>query len=198
MLTRLAFVRQASCLPCQRSCAMATTSAKGPIPTSWGGAVRKRRTREHVIADLSVNHVEWLVLRCGWTAERKRHDYGIDLNIDTYNAAGEVENGRISVQLKATDALKRSADGTVIPVRLEWRDLLFWLNEMMPVILVLYDAQEDNAYWLYLQEYFRQQQWTRRAGASTTVTVYVPMDNVLDDSALRRLGQFRDECLARK
>jgi hypothetical protein len=32
--------------------------------------MRKRRTREHVIADLSVNHVERLVLRCGWTVER--------------------------------------------------------------------------------------------------------------------------------
>ena len=32
----------------------------------------KRRTREHVIADLSVNHVERLVLRSGWTVERKR------------------------------------------------------------------------------------------------------------------------------
>ncbi len=29
---------------------------------------RKRRTREHVIADLSVNHVERFILQCGWTA----------------------------------------------------------------------------------------------------------------------------------
>src|SRR5437660_1542756 len=39
--------------------------------------MRKRRTREHVIADLSINHVERCVLRCGWTAERTRYDYGI-------------------------------------------------------------------------------------------------------------------------
>lgn len=87
--------------------------------------MRKRRTREHVIADLSVNHVERLVLRCGWTVERKRYDYGIDLIMDTYNANGEVENNRILLQLKATDSLRRSADGTVLPVRLEWRDLLY-------------------------------------------------------------------------
>jgi hypothetical protein len=46
--------------------------------------MRKRRTREHVIADLSINHVERLVLRCGWTAERTRYDYGIDLYMQTY------------------------------------------------------------------------------------------------------------------
>jgi hypothetical protein len=40
---------------------------------------RKRRTREHVIADLSVNHVERQALLCGFSVERIRVDYGIDL-----------------------------------------------------------------------------------------------------------------------
>src|SRR3954451_23753318 len=119
--------------------------------------MRKRRTREHVIADLSAHHVEGVVLRCGWTVERKRHDYGIDLYMETYNADGEVENGWVWFQLKATDTVKRSADGMVILLRLEWRDLLFLLNEFLPVVLVLYDAQEDKAYWLDVQEYFRSE-----------------------------------------
>jgi hypothetical protein len=81
--------------------------------------MRKRRTREHVIADLSVNHLERLVLRCGWTVERTRYDYGIDLNMATYSADGEVENDFVSFQLKATDSLKRLSDGTAIAVRLD-------------------------------------------------------------------------------
>src|SRR5436305_11467540 len=105
--------------------------------------MRKRRTREHIIADLSVNHVERLVLRCGWTVERTRYDYGIDLDMHTYNPAGEVENGKVLFQLKATDSPKRSAGGTAISVRLDWRDLLFWANEAAPVILIIYDANED-------------------------------------------------------
>src|SRR5262245_34338564 len=64
--------------------------------------MRKRRTREHVIADRSVHHVEGFVLRCGWTVERTRHDYGIDLFRETYHVDGEVENGWVSFQLKAT------------------------------------------------------------------------------------------------
>jgi hypothetical protein len=43
--------------------------------------MRKRRTREHVIADLSINHVERFIRRCGWTAERTRHDYGLNLDM---------------------------------------------------------------------------------------------------------------------
>jgi hypothetical protein len=155
--------------------------------------MRKRRTREHVIADLSVNHVERWILRCGWTAERTRHDYGIDLFVETYNSEGEVQNGRIVFQLKATDSLKRSADGTVILVRLEWRDLLFWLNEPLPVILILYNAREDRAHWLYVQDYFRTRQWTERAGRATTVTVHIPAGNVLDEAAVRLFAHFRDE-----
>ncbi len=153
---------------------------------------RKRRTREHVIADLSVNHVERFILRCGWTCERKQYDYGLDLYMETYNSYGEVENGRIAFQLKATDSLKLLADSTAIPIRLEWRDLLFWLNERQPVILIVYDAQQDRAYWLYVQEYFRRQRWAKRVGATTTV--HIPAGNVLDEAAVRLFARFRDEC----
>ena len=59
---------------------------------------RKRRTREHVIADLSANYVERYVLRCGFTVERTVHDYGIDLILSTYSASGEIENGQVYIQ----------------------------------------------------------------------------------------------------
>lgn len=156
--------------------------------------MRKRRTRAHVIADLSVNHVERFILRCGWTAERTWYDYGLDLDMHTYNSRGEVENGSVLLQLKATDVLKRSAEGTVIPVRLEWRDVLFWANELDPVILVRYDAREDKAYWLYVQEYFRQVQWpVVRSGKASTVTVHIPAGSVLDEAAIQRFARFRNE-----
>ena len=155
--------------------------------------MRKRRTREHVIADLSVNHVEHFILRCGWTVERKQYDYGLDLSMDTYNERGEVENGRAAFQLKATDAPKRSSDGKFVSVRLEWRDLLFWLKEEEPVILILYDAQENKAYWLYVQEYFREIKWTELARTATTVMVHIPSSNILDEASIRQFARYRDE-----
>jgi hypothetical protein len=160
--------------------------------------MRKRRTREHVIADLSVNHVERLVLRCGWTIERTRYDYGIDMNMVSYNANGEPENGSVSFQVKATDTLKRLADGTAIRLRLEWRDLLFWLNEQEPVILIVYDAKQDKAYWLHVQDYFRRKRWARRAGRANTVTVHVPAGNILDEATVRLFVRFRSQRLSRK
>ena len=38
-----------------------------------GAGERKRRTREHVLADLSANHVEKQALLCGFAVERLRH-----------------------------------------------------------------------------------------------------------------------------
>jgi Domain of unknown function (DUF4365) len=101
------------------------------------GLVKKRRPRQHIIADLSVNYVERYVLLCGYSAERVEHDYGIDLVIFTYDANGEIENGQIYVQLKATDKLSRLADDSVIAFPLQRSDLQLWLREPMPWILIV-------------------------------------------------------------
>src|SRR5215831_8519944 len=113
------------------------------MPRERPRAVRKRRTREHVIADLGVHHVEGSILRCGFTAERVVHDYGVDLSMTTYDAKGEVESEFVLFQLKATDHLKRTADGTAVVFRAEQADLDFWLKQTFPVILVVYDAPGD-------------------------------------------------------
>jgi hypothetical protein len=57
---------------------------------------RKVRTREHVIAELAVNHVERQALLCGYSVERVVHDYGIDLILFTYSPEGETENDTVA------------------------------------------------------------------------------------------------------
>jgi hypothetical protein len=47
-------------------------------------AARKRRTREHIIADLSVNFAERLLLESGFTGMRHFHDYGYDMTVETF------------------------------------------------------------------------------------------------------------------
>lgn len=95
-------------------------------------ATRKRRTREYVIADLSVNHVERHVLLCGYTAERSLHDYGYDLFLTTYDANGEVEGGGVRIQVKASDFLRHRQDGQSFSFRLDTADLRLWLKEDSP------------------------------------------------------------------
>ena len=84
---------------------------------------------------------------CGYSVERVQHDYGIDLMLSTYDANGEVENGLIYAQLKATDHLDVLRNGQTIAFPVKRADLELWLREPMPYILVVYDAQADAAYW---------------------------------------------------
>jgi len=147
---------------------------------------RKRRTREHIIADLSVHHVEGFILRCGFTAERVVHDYSMDLYLTTYTAQGEIENDFVLFQLKATDSLKLRADNRAVVFRIERSDLMRWLGETYPVILVVYDAQADVAYWLYVQAHFAGK--TARIRSKPTHRVHIPTANVVNEDAIRRFA----------
>lgn len=159
---------------------------------------RKRRTREHVIADLSVNHVERLILRCGWVPRRMNPDYGIDLYMETYNKHGEIENEGVWFQLKANESVNVVTRKKAIAVRMEWRDLLFWLNERMPGILVIYDATQEKAWWLHLQESLRGLKPKKTRPLTRTATLHVPLSHVLDESAIQRFADLRDAALEKK
>jgi Domain of unknown function (DUF4365) len=112
---------------------------------------RKKRTREHVLADLSANHVEKVALSCGYAVDRIWHDYGLDLALFTFDERGYLESGVVWIQVKATDQLKKTLGGRAVLVRLQRKDVLAWIADAYPVILVVYDAPRDCAFWLSIQ-----------------------------------------------
>ena len=101
----------------------------------------------------------------------------------TYSKDGEVENDYVLFQLKATDRLTRTSDGSAVVFRVERRDLDRWLGETFPVILVVYDAQADRGYWLYIQE-----QIERKKSLPKSVTIYIPVANVLAEDSIRNFA----------
>jgi hypothetical protein len=155
---------------------------------------KKRRTRAHVIADLSVNWVERCVLCCGFSAERVAHDYGIDLLMFTYSAEGEIENGHVEFQLKATDHPAVHADGRTISFSVQVADLKLWLYQPMPVILIVYDAPRNRAFWLHVQRYKGIQEVPDKA--RDTVTVHIPTGNRVGVRAVRKFRAFKEAVLA--
>lgn len=161
--------------------------AKKQVPSR-----RKRRTREHILADSSANHVERHVLQCGFAVERVIHDYGIDLILFTYDEDGECEPGNVFLQLKATDRLKLVANGLHIAVRIDRADLVNWLEQTMPVILIIYDGKTDRAYWLYVQADFEKKKEFALAKVGEQVTVRVPIANTVTPEAIRRFADFRE------
>src|SRR5207237_7933958 len=114
---------------------------------------KKRRTRGHVIADLAVNHVQRQVLLAGYTMQAIFNDYGLDDIIRTFKENGEVEPGLIWLQVKATDHPQARTGKTAIAVRLDCRDVVHW--EPYPVILIVYDAGQNRAFWLHMQKALR-------------------------------------------
>lgn len=153
---------------------------------------RKLRTREHVLADLSVNHVERQILLRGYSANRPQSDYGIDLFLITYNDHGEVENGHILIQVKATDSLQMLKIEPFISLRVEVADLKAWQDELMPVILVIYDGKQDTAFWLYVQQYLDEKNVSGDDFITDQdrVTVRIPAQNRLDQTAIDRFRQI--------
>lgn len=156
---------------------------------------KKRRVRQHIIADLSANHVERYILRCGFSVEHVQHDYGIDMVLFTYNSDGEIEPGQVYIQLKATDLLTVLQDRQTLAFPVKRSDLALWLDEPMPYILVLYDARADMAYWLYVQAYFERLHEFSLAQAGDIVMVHLQKTNVIDDEAIQRFAQFKNDVL---
>ncbi len=147
---------------------------------------RKRRTREHMIADLSVNHLERLVLRCGYTVQRVSADYGFDLWLVTYQETGEIEDHLVGLQLKASDNLGQYelTQEEVFSFPISTRDFRLWSGSLLPVFFILYDAQLDEAYWLDVQEYAATQQHDL---SGKTIRLYIPRHHVLGVQTIRRM-----------
>src|SRR6476620_11209808 len=133
---------------------------------------RKQRTREHVIADLSVHQAEGFILEEGYTAQRLGSDYGYDLAMFTFDEQGYVEPGLVLFQFKAAEAL--SVVGSDFVFDLDIRDYNLWMVEEMPVILILYDATRKRAYWLSVQKYFSADATRLPRKDAKTVRVRVP------------------------
>lgn len=148
---------------------------------------RKVRTREHVIADLSYNFLERKVLQRGHWLDSPRNDYGIDATMFHHNHGGEVENGEVRFQLKATSKLGISRDGKWISQAVEIRDVRYWYFEPYPVIIVLYDADRNRAFWLHVQDFVDRNPTLMESGTES-VTLRIPIRNAVN---LRAIDRFR-------
>jgi hypothetical protein len=152
---------------------------------------RKRRTRQHVIADLSVHHVEGFILEEGYTAQRLGSDYGYDLIVWTFDEQGYAEPGAIYFQFKAMDRLDEQ--GTDYVYDLDIRDYNLWMREESPVILILFDATRRRAFWLPVQGYFREDVARRPKKGAKTVRVRLSRRHVVNRRAITAMRGLKRE-----
>lgn len=167
-------------------------------------AARPVRTREHYLEDISRNYVEQIILRCGHTVDEPRSDYGYDLEMTTYDfggddrfTTGEVENGHIFMQLKATEAVRLLADGETIPLRIKRRHAVLWGSEPMPVYLIVYSVSADAAYWLHMQPYLKAPGFRLPPASHDEITVHVSHNSVLNPESIESFRRYKGSVVAR-
>jgi hypothetical protein len=150
---------------------------------------RKKRTRQHVIADLSVHHVEGFILEEGHTVQRLSSDYSYDLIMNTFDEVGYAEPGPIYFQLKAAESLQALGSAYVFDVDI--RDYNLWMHEEMPVVLILFDASRRKAYWLSVQRYFDEDVARQPKKKVKTVRVRVPKRQAVNRLAIKRMRELK-------
>jgi hypothetical protein len=153
----------------------------------------KTRTRDHIVADLAVNYVERQVLLAGCTMQEITSDYGVDVVLFIFTPAGEPERGALFLQVKGTERTLRVSAGKEISFRVERNDLLYWRNEAFPVILIVYDATEDRAWWLHVQGYMHARPGLNLFAAGKTVTVRIPVAQEFTPLGVRQIAPLRFE-----
>ncbi len=125
------------------------------FPFDWSGE-HTHRTREHIIEEMSLNFLERKVLERGHQlVPATRREYGCDATMFHFSPkTGEIENGEVRFQLKATDHLDTEAEFAVCPA-IETRHLHYWYWEAQkfPFVLVLYDAVRHRGYWVDVRRY---------------------------------------------
>jgi hypothetical protein len=118
------------------------------------------------------------------TADRESEDYGYDLIAKTFDENGYREDGDIRLQIKATDRLDKMRHKDFISHKIEVNHYNLWIKARMPVFLILYDAQEKKAYWLYVQNYFAEDPLRRPREGVKTVTVRIPAENEFTEATV--------------
>ncbi len=141
--------------------------------------MRKQRTREHVIEDLGFNYVERQILYAGYSVNRytQSNDYGHDGFFTTFNELGEVEPHLVQFQLKSTDSIQFSEKKKAFTFDLAIQDLELWLRGINKMLLLLYDAQKEVAFFEDLQVYFTKNQFSF-VKERKFIRIYIPIKNV--------------------
>src|SRR5207253_3633058 len=118
------------------------------------------------------------------------HDYGLDACMTTYSAKGEVENGIVWMQIKATDQLQLLKQASALAVRIARKDLLSWIGELYPVVLVVYDAAAEEAYWFHVQSELHGGKIFEMARSGATLTIQIPLSQRVDEPAIREFQRL--------
>lgn len=116
----------------------------------------KKVTSQSIIGQLGANLIEQIVLKMGyvWRAT-SIFDVGIDGEIEIRDPmTGEMTNTIIKVQAKATTLPFQTETDNSFEYHCSPKDLDYWLQGNVPIILVVCRPDTNEAYWISIRDYF--------------------------------------------
>ncbi len=119
--------------------------------------VAKRITREQILGETAVQFIGRRFLDIGfpWHPTNAPLDAGIDGFVEVRDLqSGEATNAWIAVQSKGRTTLEKETD-TSFEFTCTPRDLDYWRRGNMPVLLVVSRPKTDEAWWVSVKDYFR-------------------------------------------
>ena len=117
----------------------------------------KKITSQSIIGQKGAHLIEGIVLRMGYVwRPMSIFDVGIDGEIEIRDPeTGEATNTIVKVQAKATSRRFQSETADSFEYTCNQRDLDYWLQGNVPVILVVCRPDTGEAYWVSIRDYFK-------------------------------------------
>src|SRR3990167_7580255 len=149
-----------------------------------------KRVRNHELEELSLAALRF-ELPSKWVIHDFRKDYGIDVQLEIFQADGSATGLRCYGQLKATD---NSADDDVLA--LDRDHFEYWSAHTDPVLLLRYYADAKQFCWCWLHDVA----WSLKADAqSLSVTKFLrPWDKLTSPKAIQDFMEQRSHAFTER
>lgn len=117
----------------------------------------KKIAKQDIIGEQGIALIQTRCLNMGLVFRAESvFDAGVDGTIEIREAAtGAMSNYRINVQSKATERRFTSETDQAFIYTVEEKDLNYWLGGNLPTILVRSRPDTNEAYWVWINEYFK-------------------------------------------
>ena len=140
--------------------------------------------QDEITERIGVHKIALTILKeFNWLArEQPISDYGIDLHAEI------VEDGKptgmlYAIQIKSGKSYFEESTEKAIVFRGEKRHLSYWLDYSIPVILVLYNPEDDDLYWSFVTKQNTQE--TKKAWK-----IEIPKTNILSKHSKDELKSY--------
>lgn len=137
-----------------------------------------KRPDNHIKETKSLANVQ--TVWAEWAVNKLNEDYGVDLEVTIFEN-NESTNINFPAQLKSTDKIKLK--NGLISFSIDTEHLSYFFNHSRPFLFILYDNQNETAYWLIIQDYIldilnvKKPNWRRQKYN----TLYFPIENKIED-----------------